>query len=380
MNDLHDAHILIVDDQESNILLLERLLEHHGYKHVTSIKDSSQTLTHFEQGAPDLLLLDLQMPDPDGFEVMKLIKRWTTGESHVPILVLTADASLETKRRALNAGARDFLSKPLDAIEVTLRIRHLLETRQLQLQLRALNDALEDRVRKRTNELENSRLEAFQQLALAGEYRDDDTREHTKRVGFAAGMLARELGLNPTMVEVIEKIAPLHDLGKIGISDAILLKPSTLTEDEFTIMKTHTTIGAKILSESTSPLLALAAEIALTHHEHWDGSGYPSGLTHEQIPIGGRVVGLVDAFDAMTHIRPYKHAMPITEASAETKRSAGSHFDPTVVAAFMRVDPERLLSPPLPPPPTSLTEPAWRTLQDLPQNTRNRAPAPTSAA
>ena len=375
MSDLTGARILIVDDSHTNVLLLERILEKEGFTNVASTTRSSEVVELFEHSAPDLLLLDLQMPEPDGFAVMELVKPWTAAETYVPILVLTADASAETRRRALAAGARDFLSKPLDAIEVVLRIRNMLEVRQLLLELQVQNEALEDRVNLRTWELERSRLEAFQRLALAAEYRDDETREHTQRVGLVTAALATEMGLDLALIEVLAQVAPLHDLGKIGISDSILLKPGRLNDDEFATMKEHSQIGAEILSGTSSPLFEMAAEIALTHHERWDGSGYPAGLAGEAIPLPGRIVALADAFDAMTHARPYKSAMPCAEALAEIDRSCGSHFDPTIVEAFRRLDADALLTAQSSPRLNQLTPAAWRKLAE----TGNGAAGETAA-
>jgi putative two-component system response regulator len=345
MTSLKDAQILIVDDQESNVLLIEKLLRKDGYTQVTSTTNSADVAGLFANGAPDLLLLDLQMPEPDGFAVMKLVEHWTTGDTYVPVLVLTADANRDTRRRALAAGARDFLTKPFDADEVYLRIRNLLRTRQLQLELQSHNEDLEDQVQCRTRELERARMEAYDALALAAEYRDDDTRQHTRRVGGLASALAGALGFDTATLAAIAQTAALHDLGKIGIPDAILLKPGKLTEQESTVMKEHARIGSEILSASSSPLFSLAAEIALTHHERWDGAGYPQGLAGAAIPLPGRIVALADAFDAMTHDRPYKAAMPLHEALAEVDRCAGTHFDRGVVEAFRQLDPQAIRQP-----------------------------------
>lgn len=342
MREPETADILIVDDQRSNVLLLERLLEHDGYTHVTATARSSDVIEIFENTPPDLLLLDLHMPAPDGFEVMALIKPWTEHGTHVPVLILTADASVQTRQRALAVGARDFLTKPLDAIDVSLRIRNLLHVRQLQLELYAENETLESRVRQRTWELDRSRLEAVQKLSLAAEYRDDETRQHTRRVGRLSAALAAALGFEPDMVTVIGEAAPLHDLGKIGIPDTILLKPAKLTDEEFAVMKKHAEIGAQIMSGSPSPLFEIAAEIALSHHERWDGSGYPRGLAGDAIPLSRRIVALADAVDAMSHARPYKKAMPYDEMIAEIDRCAGTHFDPAIVEAFHRLDRDTL--------------------------------------
>jgi len=356
------AHILAVDDAAPNLLLIERILQSAGYTHIDTLSRSAEVVGYFEAQPPDLLLLDLQMPDPDGFEVMRLVERWTTGETYVPVLVLTADASQDTRHRALQAGARDFLTKPLDHAEVLLRIANLLQTRDLQLELQAHNELLDAKVRHRTHELDQARLEAFRKLALAAEYRDDETREHTQRVGHVAHLLAVELGMDPADAEILAQVAPLHDVGKIGIPDAILLKPGRLDEAEFAAMKGHALIGAEILGGTNSPLFTVAAEIALCHHERWDGTGYPSGLGRDGIPLPARIVALVDAFDAISHERPYKPPWPIDKALEEIQRSSGSHFDPEIVEAFMRLDHPNLLQ--LPPPATrqALTAAAWDTL------------------
>jgi putative two-component system response regulator len=358
-----DATVLIVDDHPPNLELFERILSKAGVTQIHVTMDPRAVVGLYTQVRPDLVLLDLHMPEIDGFEVMRLVREHSPDHGEVPVLVVTADATPEARRRALAAGARDFVSKPFDAVELSLRIRNLLQTRRLHLDLEHANASLEERVARRTAELEQTRMEVFRRLALAAEYRDDETRQHTKRVGIAAGLLAAELGLDRSMVEIIETAAPLHDLGKIGIPDAILLKPRKLSDAELAVMHTHSTIGGEILAGSGSPLLEVAAEIALTHHERWDGAGYPAGLLQEQIPLSGRIVGLVDAFDAMTHDRPYRRATSVPEAVAEVTRSSGTHFDPAVVDAFLRLDPELLNSPPL------------RALRTLPESAWRRLPA-----
>jgi putative two-component system response regulator len=332
--DLYSARILIVDDQESNVILLERLLAGSGYTNVAGTTDSSVALELCESEAPDIVLLDLQMPAPDGFEVMRLLEASSGGPVRVPILVLTADASPDTKQRALSSGASDFLNKPFDVTEAYLRIRNLLTTRFLQLQLQQQNETLERKVAERTRELENARLEILQRLALAAEYRDDATYEHTERVASIAAALASQLGLSREETELIRLAAPLHDIGKLAVSDAILLKHGILTDEERELMRVHTSAGAGILAGSTSDILRLAETIALTHHEWWDGNGYPLGLEGESIPLCGRIVALADVFDALTHDRPYKRAWPVERALDEVHRLRATQFDPDVVAAF----------------------------------------------
>jgi putative two-component system response regulator len=245
----------------------------------------------------------------------------------------------------LELGANDFLSKPMNFTEVRLRVANLLETRRLHLALKDQNDALERRVRERTRSLEQARLEVLDRLSLAAEYRDDITNEHSRRVGRTAALLARELDVSTDEVDLIYRAAALHDIGKIGIPDAILLKPGRLTQAELRLMQSHVEIGAKILDGSASPLLRLGQQIAVTHHERWDGTGYPAGLTGGQIPLVGRLVALADVFDAITHRRPYKEAVPLQLALAEIRALNGTHFEPRVVEAFETLDKEALLAP-----------------------------------
>jgi len=340
-----EARILVVDDQAPNVTLLQRLLERWRYPNVIGTTDSSRVVGLYEELEPDLILLDLQMPDPDGFEIMRLLEPAMRGEARLPICVLTADITPEAKRRALSMGARDFLTKPFDHDEVRLRVANLLETRRAQLDLREQNVSLDQRVRARTLDLERARGETLERLALAGEYRDDDTGEHAQRVARTVCLLAERLGLPDEQLAVLLRASPLHDIGKIGISDTILLKPGKLTDDEFALMQTHAIIGADILGGTSSDVLEASAEIARTHHERWDGTGYPAGLAGEDIPLAGRLTAVADVFDALTHDRPYKAAWPVADAAAEIRRLAGSHFDPAVVEAFLELDPDALLGP-----------------------------------
>ncbi|HEX6268767.1 MAG TPA: two-component system response regulator [Anaerolineales bacterium] len=330
------ARILIIDDQSSNVLLLESILQEEDYTAYRGITDSRRALSVYLDYRPDLILLDLQMPYLDGFEVMNQLRARVPPGAFLPVLVLTADITPETKRQALAEGATDFLTKPFDPAEVTLRIRNLLQTRALHLQLQDQNELLEQRVRERTAELEETQLEILERLALAAEYRDDDTGEHTKRVGEMSAQIAQALGLPEAEVELVRRAAPLHDVGKIGIPDTVLLKPGKLTPEEFALMQTHTTLGAKMLSGGQFSLLQRAEEIALTHHERWDGTGYLR-LRGESIPIAGRIVAVADVFDALTSARPYKEAWPRAQALEEIQRQSGRQFDPRVVEAFLQV-------------------------------------------
>lgn len=328
------ARILMVDDEEANLELLQRILEPAGFTNLRSTTRSGDVVEICREWNPDLVLLDIMMPGSDGFEVLSGLGEVVPETQYLPVLVLTSDHTQDAKRRALSSGARDFLTKPLSPAEVRLRVRNLLETRFLHLELHEHNEQLESRVREQTVELEQARLEILQRLARAAEYRDDNTGDHTRRVGETAGAIARALGMEEDEVENIRRVAPLHDVGKIAIPDSILLSSERLDEAMFTVMRTHTTIGADLLGGSGFTLLDLAAEIALSHHEKWNGEGYPAGLARDDIPVSGRIVAVADTFDALTHRRPYKEAWSVIDAWVEIDSCRGGHFDPEVVDAF----------------------------------------------
>jgi putative two-component system response regulator len=330
--------ILVVDDDPNNVLLLKRVLEQAGYDRVEGTTDPTQIVGMFAAEDADLVLLDMHMPEMDGFELMRRLGPLTGDGKRVPMLALTADRSEETKRQALAAGARDFVGKPFNQTELLLRVRNLLQVRELQKQLQERNDALEHAVARRTGELEQARLEILARLALAAEYRDDATQQHAWRIGRTSARVAARLRLAAEEVELIRRAAPLHDVGKIGIPDAVLLKAGALTACERERIQEHTTIGAEILSGSETPVLQTAERIALTHHERWDGAGYPHGLHGEQIPLVGQIVAVADVFDALTHDRPYKPAWPVQRAVAEIQEQAGRQFDPRVVEAFSALE------------------------------------------
>lgn len=329
------ARILMVDDQEYNLSLLERILRRAGFAQLRSTMNPMEIRSLLETFDPDIVLLDMHMPGLDGIEAMALIHEHAGTDGYLPVLMLTADMTPEAKQRGLQAGVNDFLTKPYDRTEVVLRINNLLKTRFLHLQLQQQNNTLEDRVQARTSELQRAKEEILQLLGRAAEYRDDMTGQHTQRVGLLSGMLAERLGLSPLEVEQIRMAAPLHDIGKIGVPDEILLKPDRFEPAEFDRMKTHTTIGADILLGSSFAVLKLAGIIALSHHEKWDGTGYPNGLRGEEIPLEARIVALADFYDALTHERPYKRAWTPEETREEVVRQRGAHFDPQVVDAFL---------------------------------------------
>ncbi len=338
MDPTDDMRLLIVDDNAANVALLEQVLAQGGYGDVLSTRDAAVAPTMCQVHRPDLVLLDLHMPGFSGFDVLAEIRELLDPPESLPVLVLTADASRDARHRALAAGARDFVNKPIDPTELLLRVSNLLRTRQLQQQLESRNELLDEAVRIRTVQLEQARLESLVVLATMAEYHDYATANHTQRVGMMAALIAQSLDLPDQFVATIQDAALLHDVGKVGISDRVLLKPGRLTPDERATMMTHVEIGARILGQTRSPVLRAAAEIARTHHEHWNGAGYLLGLSGEEIPLAGRITAVADVFDALTHERPYKSAWDVDRAIAEIVRQAGRQFDPRVVEAFTAID------------------------------------------
>ncbi len=330
-----NARILIVDDEDANIEILQRILTRAGFSRLESTSDSRQVSSLYIQHRPDLILLDLHMPHFDGFEVMDQLNEIAEA-SYLPILILSGDLTPEARRQALSRGAKDFVNKPFQQEELLLRIKTLLETRFLYLQIQGQNQLLEAKVRERTRELVEAQIEIIQRLAVAAEFRDDNTGQHTHRVGQMSALVAKQLGLPDAQVGLIRRAAELHDVGKIGVPDTILMKIGKLTPEEFEVVKTHTVIGARILSGGKFPLLRLAEEVAFSHHERWDGEGY-ARIRGADVPLAGRIVTVADVFDALTQQRPYKPAWPVAEAIAEIDRQRGRQFDAGVVDAFLRV-------------------------------------------
>jgi putative two-component system response regulator len=328
------ARILVVDDQDDNVHLLERILgpTYPNTKGITSPGLALDAVAEFE---PDLVLLDLHMPGTSGFDILEQLRQPGTVHALLPVVVLTADSTPEARNRALELGANDYLTKPLDRREVLLRVRNTLQVRMLHLDLQDQNRWLEDRVRERTRALEEANIDSLERLAMAAEFRDDDTGQHTRRVGDLAASIAENLGWDKGRVDMLRRAAPLHDVGKIAVPDAVLLKPARLDESEFEIIKTHCVTGGRLLHGSNSSLLQQAESIAISHHERWDGTGYPNQLCGEQIPIAGRVVAVADVFDSLTHERVYKRAWSRADACAEIGSQAGRQFDPVIVSAFV---------------------------------------------
>jgi putative two-component system response regulator len=325
-----DACILIVDDEPPNVQVLKRVLAAAGYRRVTAITAPREAIVRFSEIAPDLLLLDLHMPEIDGVAVMERLRAEIPVSEYFPILMLSGDASPEACQRALAMGASDFVAKPFDMHEVLLRIRNLLETRSLHRQVAEHNHELERKVRNRTAQLETAQLDTIARLAVAAEFRDDETGRHTQRVGALSELLARAMGWSEADTALLGLAAPLHDVGKIGIADAILLKPALLTVRERKIMEQHTTIGAKILSGGRSSFIHLAEKVALSHHERWDGQGYPERRSGVAIPSAARIVAVADFFDATVHDRLYRKAWPVDQVLAAIAAMSGGAFDPAV--------------------------------------------------
>lgn len=330
-----DSRILLVDDDPDIAGALHRILAYDGYHEVRSTTDPTEVLALFTQFEPDLLVLDLSMPRCDGFQILAGLRALLPDEPVLPVLVLTGEPSAETKRRALAEGAADILTKPCDAIEFKLRIQHLLEHQALRWELELQNRTLETRVQSRTLEFQQAQEEMLQRLASAGEARDDDTGRHTQRVGLLSGRLARAAGLPEEDVVRIRRAAPLHDVGKIAVPDSVLLKPGKLTPEEMAVMQDHTVTGSRILKDGHWPLMQVAQRIARSHHERWDGTGYPDQLSGDAIPIEARIVAVVDVFDALSHDRPYRPAWPMDKVVSHLQAGRGSHFDPALVDAFL---------------------------------------------
>jgi len=336
-----DAKILIVDDEQGNIHVLERMLNAVGYCNITSTTDSRSTPDLYQIMHPDLILLDIKMPGFSGFDVMNALKPLET-ESYLPILVLTAQLDTETRLKAIKAGAKDFVNKPFIMEEMLARINNLLEVRMLHNSVCGKKKSLETQVMESSLELRQYQVEIIHRLARAAEYRDNETGMHIIRISKLCECLARGLGLSEHDCHLIRHASPMHDIGKIGIPDHILLKPGKLTSEEWAIMKTHTDIGALILSGSESEFLQMAEIIAGSHHERWEGSGYPRGLKGEEIPLVSRVVTVCDVFDALTSDRPYKKAWSVDKAVAEMENQSGKLFDPRIFRIFKTLLPEMI--------------------------------------
>jgi len=343
------AKILVVDDEDRNLRLMELLLTSFGYDVLTA-SNGEEALEMVHDIPPDVILLDVMMPKIDGFEVAKRLKREEETKI-IPIVMVTALNEVEDRVKALEAGADDFLNKPVDKTELRARVQSLVKVKAFNNYMRNYQKDLETEVAKRTIQLRKALkklkevyLESIRHLCRAAEYRDENTGDHIKRMSLYTCAVARKMGLNKQTVENLLYTAPMHDVGKIGIPDYILLKLAELHDKEWEIMKQHTIIGAKILAGSDAKFIKLAQTIALTHHEKWDGSGYPKGLEGSKIPLVGRIAAIADVFDALTSRRPYRmKPFPLEEAFNYIKKERGRHFDPETVDAFFAVKDQILL-------------------------------------
>lgn len=339
--------ILVVDDEDRNRRLMEALLVPLGYEVILAV-DGEEALRKVQETPLDVILLDVMMPGISGFDVARKLKE-NEETKIIPIVMVTALQDVESRIKAIEAGADDFLSKPVDRTELQARVKSLLQVKAYNDHMRDYQKELEAEVAKRTEELrkafetiKTASLDTIYRLSRAAEYKDEDTGAHIKRMSNYSAAVARQMGLGKDDVETILYAAPMHDAGKIGIPDRILLKPGKLDPEEWEIMKQHTTIGGNILGGSDSGFIKLAEVIALTHHEKWDGSGYPHGLRGPAIPLAGRIAAIADVFDALTSKRPYKEAFSLEKSFAIIREGRGSHFDPEVVAAFFAVEKEIL--------------------------------------
>ena len=327
--------VVIIEDTPINLVLMQSLVRRMGDHDCKVFSEPELGLEWCLAEPPDLIIVDYMMPVMDGVTFIRHC-RGDERLRHRPILMVTAAAEPEVRYAALEAGATDFLTKPIDRHEFIPRVRNMLHLRAGMIAETLRADELAQEVRKATEEIYLRERETVMRLAKAAEFRDPETGLHILRMAHYSAEIAQQLGMPAAMVEQLLLAAPMHDVGKLATPDHILLKPGPLSAEELSVMRKHATIGHEILKNSSSPVLELAAEIALTHHERFDGKGYPAGIRGENIPISGRIVAVADVFDALTSVRPYKRAWGTDEARAYLEANSGSHFDPACIEAFLR--------------------------------------------
>jgi response regulator RpfG family c-di-GMP phosphodiesterase len=328
------ASLLVVDDNSTNLTLFRHLLQKIEDAQVQCFSDATVALEWCAGNEPDLILLDYMMPVMDGLEFIRRLQAMPERRD-VAIVMVTADTESDVRHQALSLGAQDFLTKPVDKVELIARVRNLLALRHSRRNLANRAAWLADEVAKATATIAAREKEAILRLSRAAEYRDPETGMHLLRMSNYTRLVAAGLGLPAAEQQLLMEAAPMHDVGKVGTPDHILLKPGRLTPEEFEIMKQHASIGYEILRDSVSPLFQCAAVVARSHHEKYDGSGYPLALAGDAIPLHGRIVAVADVFDALTSERPYKKAWLLEDALKFLTDGAGSHFDPACVAAFV---------------------------------------------